>query len=49
MDKRDKKGYIIGKTSTRELNVINQVAPYIQSEYASTGFRQAEKRRTGRI
>lgn len=33
MDKRYKKGYIIGKTSTRELNVINQVAPYIQSEY----------------
>lgn len=30
---KNKLGYIIGKTNTRILNVINQISPYIQSEY----------------
>lgn len=33
MDKSKKIGKVLGVTSTRYVNVINQIAPYIQSEY----------------
>lgn len=33
MNKKNKLGYVIGKTNTRILNVITQQSPYIQSEY----------------
>ena len=33
MDKKNKIGYVFGNTSTRYINIINQVSPYIQSEY----------------